>query len=259
MTTPKTPVASPPQGRAEPSLGGTARAGIAWKNIPVTHTAWRTSFRLIPSRYPTVGLFDAIADAADLDIMFAIEALTNPRIRDEIDQLQLVPRADRVSGPGSTVVMAAFTHLNPEGSRFSDGSYGVYYAAQVLETAIAEVSHHRAVFLGRTREPAIDVDLRVINAAIDAPLHDLTGMGKRAAAWLAPDDYGTPQSLGRALRSAASWGVLFPSVRHAGGLCAGLFRPKALQHAKAGAHIALHWDGQRVTHWYEKRAPRAMA
>ena len=31
--------------------------------------------------------------------------------------------------------MAAFTHLNPEGSRFSDGSYGVYYAAHTLATA----------------------------------------------------------------------------------------------------------------------------
>ena len=190
--------------------------------------------------------------------MFAIEALTNPRIRDEIGQLQLVAPAECVVGAGSTMVMAAFTHLNPEGSRFSDGSYGVYYAAQALETAIAEVSHHRAVFLARTAEAAIDVDMRVITAALDAPLHDLRALGRRGAALFDPDDYGAPQALGRQLRAAGSWGVQFGSVRQAGGVCVGVFRPKALRHAKSGAHIALHWDGQRITHWYEKRGPHTL-
>ena len=33
-------------------------------SIPVTLTHWTPSYRLIPSRYPTVGLYDAIADPA---------------------------------------------------------------------------------------------------------------------------------------------------------------------------------------------------
>ena len=232
---------------------------IAITRIPLTHTVWRTSFRLIPSRYPTVGLYDAITDPADLDVVFAIEALTNPRIRDEIGQLQLVPPEERVSGPGSTPIMAAFTHLNPEGSRFSNGSYGVYYAAQTLETAVAEVSHHRALFLARTKEPAIDVDMRVITAGVDAALHDLRSVRKHATEWFDPDSYDAPQALGQQLHDAASWGVIFPSVRNKGGECVGLFRPKALHHAKQGAHIALHWDGQRITHWYEKRGPKPLS
>lgn len=227
-------------------------------DVPVTPTIWRKSFRLIPSRYPTVGLFDAITDVADLDVVFAVEAMTNPRIRDEIGQLQLVPIDERVVGPGSTPIMAAFTHLNAEGSRFSDGSYGVYYAAHALETAVAEVSHHRAAFLARTNEASIDVDMRVINATVEAPLHDLRRAGKRASAWLAPDTYVAPQALGRTLRAGGSWGVLFPSVRHAGGMCVGLFRPRALHHARTGIHLALHWDGQRISHWYEKRTPRPL-
>lgn len=235
------------------------RSAAAAHGTPITPTTWRTSYRLIPSRYPTVGLFDAIADPADLDVVFAVEALTNPRIRDELGELRLVAVDERVVGPGSTPIMAAFTHLNTDGSRFSDGTYGVYYAAQALETAVAEVGHHRAVFLARTNEAAIDVDLRVITAGVGAPLHDLCHMTSReAAAWLDPDDYVPPQALGRTLRNAASWGVLFPSVRHTGGLCVGLFRPKALQPARSGAHIALHWDGQRITHWYEKKPPHAV-
>ena len=47
--------------------------------------------------------------------------------------------------------MAAFTHLNPQGSRFSDGSYGVFYCARSRDTAIAETRYHSALFLEATR------------------------------------------------------------------------------------------------------------
>ena len=235
-------------------------ARLSVEDVPVSPVSWKPSYRLIPSRYPTVGLYDAIADPADLDVVFAIEALANPRIRDELGEVQLVPRDERVSGAGATTIMAAFTHLNPEGSRFSDGSYGVYYAAHSLETAIAEVAHHRAVFLRRTAEPAIDIDLRLVTATVEAELHDLLDAGAAAnegrfASVLDAHDYGPSQSLGRQLRAADSWGLRWPSVRHAGGECVGIFRPRALRNAKAAAHLALHWDGGRISHWYEKRAP----
>ena len=228
------------------------------QGIPLSQTSWKPSYRLIASRYPTVSLYDAIADPADLEVVFAIEALTNPRIRDDLGQLQLVPPGERICGAGSTPIMAAFTHLNPEGSRFSDGSFGVYYAAQDLDTAVAEVSHHRALFLSRTQEAAIDIDLRLITAALEATLHDLRKLRGAAAAVYDPVDYSAGQSLGRALREAGSWGVLYRSVRHRGGLCTGLFRPRALKAAREAAHIALHWDGSRITHWYEKRAPKTV-
>lgn len=114
--------------------------------------------RLIASRFPTVGLYDQVAAPEDLDVVFAIEALTNPRVRQELGQLSLVPPADRAAGPGATLIMAAFTHLNPLGSRFSDGSWGVYYAAESLETAVAEVSHHRGHFWrARPKRPSTSI------------------------------------------------------------------------------------------------------
>ena len=235
------------------------------KSVPLARVSWRPSYRLIPSRFPTVGLFDAIADPADLEAVFAIEALANPRLRDEVGELQLVPPEERLSGPGATPVMAAFTHLNPEGSRFSDGSFGVYYAAHSLPTAVAEVSHHRAVFLRRTAEPAIDLDMRLIAANVEAELHDLRTLASAQPAeraWaevLDPDDYGPSQRLGIAVRRAGSWGICYPSVRDAEGECVAVFRPRALRHARSALHIALHWDGERITHWFEKRSPHPLA
>lgn len=226
--------------------------------IRTVSVSWAPCYRLIPSRFPTVGLFDRIADPADLEVVIAIEMLTNPRVREEAGQLQLVPPEERISGPDTTPIMAAFTHLNPEGSRFSDGQYGVYYAAHTVDTAIAEVSHHRALFLARTSEPAMDVDLRLIAADLEAPLHDLRPLRETRPQVYDARHYGAAQDLGRQLREEGSWGVLYHSVRHPTGQCVGVFRPKALKRARQSRHLALHWDGQRITHWYEKKAPRTL-
>ena len=91
-------------------------------DIPVTATSWSPCYRIIPSRFPPIGLFEKVADPDDLEAVFQIEAMTNDRLRDEVGILALVPPEDRVSGPGTTPIMAAFTHLNPDGSRFTDGT-----------------------------------------------------------------------------------------------------------------------------------------
>ena len=56
------------------------------------------------------------------------------------------------SAPGCGPIMAAFTHLNPNGSRFSDGSYGVFYCARGRHTAIEETRYHSTLFLMATNK-----------------------------------------------------------------------------------------------------------
>ncbi len=231
-------------------------------DLAVCDLNWAPCHRLVASRFPTVGLYDTIARPEDLDVVFAVEALTNPRLRQELGALSLVPAVDRVTGTGATLVMAAFTHLNPEGSRFSDGSYGVYYAAHTLDTAIAEVSHHRARFLARTAEPPIDIDLRWIKADLAAHAHDIRAETMPTTAALAeiyhPDHCAASQALGRALRKSACSALAFDSVRHPGGLCVAVFVPRALTRARAAGHLGLHWDGQKISHWFEKREPHSL-
>ena len=89
-------------------------------DIPTSEVRWTPCYRIIPSRFPPISLFEAVADPADLEAVYAIEAMTNDRLRDEAGELSLVPPEDRVSGPGSSPIMAAFTHLNPVGDRFTD-------------------------------------------------------------------------------------------------------------------------------------------
>ena len=91
---------------------------------------WQQACRIVPTRYPAVTLFDRVADAADFEALYALEALTNERAREELGQVERVPPDDRVFGPGSGPIMAAFTHVNLLGSRFSGGEHGVFYAAR---------------------------------------------------------------------------------------------------------------------------------
>ncbi len=221
-------------------------------NIAVQQVTWLPSWRIIPSRFPPIQLFERVTDPADLDAVLALESLTNDRVRVEVGQLDLVPLEDRVAGPGTSAIMAPFTHINPDGSRFSDGTYGVYYAARVLETAIAETRHHREQFMRATAQPWMELDMRVYLADLDACLHDIRGLRETLPAIYAPDDYRVSQDLGRLLREQNSWGIAYDSVRHEGGECVGIFRPPALYRCRQERHLCYVWDGQRISTIYQK-------
>ncbi|CAN5299467.1 RES family NAD+ phosphorylase [soil metagenome] len=221
---------------------------------PLTRVRWTPAWRIVPTRYPSVYLFDRIADPADFDALYALEAMTNDRLRDEVGQIELVAAADRLVGPGSGPIMAAFTHLNPLGSRFSDGHYGVFYAARERETAIAETQHHHGRFLRATQEGPLQLPMRLYAVRIDARLHDLRGHAPANQAVHDPDRYGAAQALGRQLRDAGSNGVVYRSVRRAGGQCAGLFKPRAARDCTHAAHLLYAWDGEQFGDVYEKVA-----
>lgn len=211
---------------------------------PLKRIRWTQAYRIVPSRFPPIGVFDRIADTADLDALFALEAMTNPRLRDELGALHLVPRARRISGPGSTPVMAAFTHLNAQGSRFSDGTWGVFYAAHGVLTAVEETVFHRQQFLAATAEPACDVQMRCYRTSVDGKLHDIRG-GWAAAQ--AADSYAASVTLARELRAAGSNGLVYASARHRGGECLAAFYPDVVTACVQTQHLIYRWDGTRIT------------
>lgn len=223
-------------------------------DIPIAPVQWSPCFRIIPSRFPPINLFEAVADPADLEAVFQIEAMTNDRLREETGQLALVPAEDRVSGPGTSPIMAAFTHLNPQGDRFTDGSYGVFYAGLTLATAIAETRYHRARFLAATDEPAQEIDMRVYAVDLTADLHDIRALRADLPALYHPTSYAMSQQTARELRDAGSNGIVYASVREEGGECAAVFRPRLLSNCRQERHLAYVWDGAAITTIYEKKA-----
>lgn len=219
---------------------------------PQRRVRWQPACRIVPTRYPTVYLYDRVADADDFDALYALEAMTNARARDAVGQVERVPRAQRLFGPGSGPIMAAFTHVNTAGSRFSDGRHGMFYAARDRATAIAETRHHHARFLAATAQPAMHLPMRLYHVAIDARLHDLRPPGAVPEAVHDPEDYRAAQALGAALRAAGSAGVAYRSVRRPGGQCVGLFSPLGARDCLHAAHLLYAWDGRRFTDVYER-------
>jgi hypothetical protein len=214
---------------------------------------WRTCYRIIPSRFPPIDLFERVASADDLAGVHELESLTNDRLRDQLGEIRLVPPAERVVGPGAGYIMAAFTHPSPGGGRFNDGRLGSYYAARTLETSIAETSHHRARFMRATGEPPMELDMRVLEAELDARLHDLRGQRGTLTDIYDPDDYSASQRLAAKLRAEGSDGIAYDSVRQDGGQCVAIFRPRRIRSCRESLHLTYVWDGTRIAQVYEKR------
>lgn len=162
--------------------------------------------RIIRSIHPPIDLFEDIADPADWPLLISAEQKTNPRIVENIGNLDLVPEDRRVGGPGARYLMAPFTHISVDRpTRLGDSSFGVLYAGRQFETALLETIHHHGRFMARTDEaPGWTSQFREIVLDIDARLHDLQAGGEQYADALAADDYSASQALGAGLRSSGS-------------------------------------------------------
>ncbi len=209
---------------------------------------WSPCYRLIPSRFPPVNVFESVADEADFEALYELESLTNPRLAEEAGQLNLVAPEDRVFGPGSSPIMAAFTHPASHDVRFCAAGKGAWYGARSIDTAIAESRHHRERYLRAVAEPAGEISVRSYIAELVKPLHD--GRRKlKATTCLDPDDYHASVELGESLRARGSWGLLYPSVRDPEGECVAVFRPPAIKTpVTQGPHYRYIWDGASITH-----------
>lgn len=208
------------------------------------HVHWPQTFRIIRSIHPPIDLFEDIADPRDWEALASVEAKTNPRVRFEIGDLGKVPADRRVSGQGATYVMAPFVHCSTaRPGRFSDGSYGIYYAADCEDVAVAETIHHHEKFMRSTsEEPGWTSDFRVLIGSVEKELDDVSNV----PGVLDPVDYAASHAEGKELRALGSHGLLWPSVRMRSGFCIGIFWPDVITIPVQGRHYSYHWDGTRV-------------
>jgi hypothetical protein len=214
---------------------------------------WPQAWRVISTRYPPIALFERLTpDPSVWEALIALEQLTNPRLRDELGEIALVPPEERVSGPGASYVMASFTHRNPKGSRFCDGRFGVYYAAGSLETAIAETVFHFEAFARDSADPPRSEDMRVLVGSVAAEFEDVAALPTRHQRMiLDPTSYAASQAYALQARAGGANGIAFPSVRYAGGQCIGVFRPRAVGIPRQERHLKYRWNGTRVDRYFD--------
>ncbi len=223
-------------------------AGKSLTLPPIARVKWEKTHRIIRSRFPPIDLFEDIADPADWDAILSAESKTNPRVAESVGMLDLVPEDRRVAGDGASWAMAPFVHVSTDRtSRFTDGTFGVYYAGDSIEVALFETVHHHENFMAATREPSgWTSDFRELVGTLEADLFDVRDFAQTDAIY-SLDDYSSSQALALELRDQGSNGVVYRSVRFPDGSAVALFWPDTAGIPAQGQHFSYFWDGTSVT------------
>lgn len=203
-------------------------------------------YRLIPSKFPPIDLYEDVASVDELEAVYAIEKLTNPRIEQQAGNLDLVPKEDWLTGPGSSFAMAAFTHLNPDGGRFTTGDFGAYYCAEHLNTAIKETVYHQERILSYTNEPSQTIQMRCIKATFSACLVDLTEHESLESSLYHPTCYKESKAFALSCKQNNEDGIAYFSVRHTNNLCFALYKPKLITSICQAEHFGYMWNGRTI-------------
>ena len=205
----------------------------------------RIGYRLINSKYPSKSLFDDVASADEFEAIYAIQSLTNPRILNELGDLNLLPNDEIPFGiNGCNYATAPFTHVNPAGSRFADGSYGVLYLAKAMQTAIEETVYHQQRYFQKIEGLHYDtIIMRGLKFSFRNTLLDITDADD---AIYDPDDYARSQALGREAKQQSVEALQYTSVRNPNNLCWALFTPKHVSSAIQAQHYEYVWNGAKI-------------
>lgn len=195
------------------------------------------------------GLVDTDEEA---EILAELEGETSARLIAERDgspaldrrELVFARRAHDLKLYGQSHINAAFTYTRPAGNRFNSGDRGAWYCSYHLLTSAAEVGFHRTRELGYIGIFHDEARYVEILADFIGEFPDLDGRCDHPALNADPDiGYPEGQKLAAELRREGHRGLLYPSVRHAGGRCLVAFDPGIVQNVRPGASWKLTWTG----------------
>lgn len=212
---------------------------------PVTEIRLRTTHRLIPSKYSESGtvLSRLTEDEKTLSELMQLDSATNDRLIGEEGKLPGIGVHELVYGIDyAHIVNAAFTHASPDGGRFNGSDRGAWYAGLERETSLVEVAFHKQRQLEEVNWPEEEIStFDDYLADFTMPVHDLTAAKAQFKKYLRPEPipecYAEPQKLARELLARQSNGILYPSVRHAGGRCLVCFRPALVYNVRRGDRL----------------------
>ena len=207
--------------------------------------------RLIPYRYSDRGkpILNLLAqdDSHLLRDLTELEGATNDRLLGESGKLPGISTMELVSGIRfAHIVNAAFTHARPNGGRFNSGDRGAWYAAFDMETSRTEVAFYRSAELREIHWDAEEVSPYIDYLAdFNFEFHDIQGDAEFEDC-LDPNSYVASQALGLKLLTSGSAGILYPSVRHNGGICLACFRPLLVQNVREGQKVTFTFQDAKM-------------
>lgn len=138
---------------------------------------------------------------------------------------------------------------NWQASRFSDGSYGVWYGSDSIETTVYETAYHwfRGLLTdaGFDREPVV-AERKVYAVACEAALLDFRQATSEYPDLLHPSDYAFPQMVGVRIHREGHPGILIQSVRRPKGENAAIFNPAVLADPRMKCQLTYRLEDERI-------------
>lgn len=222
-------------------------------DLSLVREAFGRTVRLVSSARLREAVMAPLADDADeLALLAQIEGATSGRLIAEDHGLGGLTADELVHGvPHARFINASFAYARPrEPNRFSPANRGAWYAALAVETCIAEVGYHLTRALGDAGDYNAVVEYGEMIASMSGVFVDLRGSPDHAS--LDPDPargYRAGNALAAQARGEGHNGIIYPSVRHAGGTCIAALWPNVVQSVAQGAMYRLTWSGDPHFAW----------
>ncbi|MGE0093058.1 MAG: RES family NAD+ phosphorylase [Alphaproteobacteria bacterium] len=215
------------------------------ENAPVVK--WKGEvFRLIPSRFPPINVYDGLISEDIQKEAFVIEELTNPRIR-SLKRLHPAENVDAKSDPRlQNWNLAPFAYGNPDGSIFFGEDKPCLEVAVERQTALAVSVRKRQSFMEATQQAPIGLEMRMLCTPVSGNFWDLRNVeGPPPAGW----ELNLRRALGAKLPEGAQ-GILYKPVERPSGTCLALVTGEVLDKTLQTVHYRYVWDGEKISELY---------
>lgn len=216
------------------------------EGLTITRDALPRTIRLVTTARLRPPVLARLVDDDELAALAEIEGATSNRLMAQNRGTAEVQPYELVYGvPHAAFINASFAYAKPrEPNRFNSAERGAWYAGLALETSLAEVQHHLTEALALTGVFEAVVDYAELYASFAGEFVDLRRHADHVC--LNPEKaigYPAGNALAEAARARGLNGIIYPSVRHAGGTCIAALFPHAVQSVAQGDVYRMTWRG----------------
>jgi hypothetical protein len=221
---------------------------VAVDGVPIVTEAFPRTVRLVTTARLREAVLTPLVDGSDeLTALAEIEGATSSRLIAQERGIAGLNANELVYDvPHAHFINASFAYAKPhQPNRFNGPNRGAWYAALDVATCLAEVGFHLTNMLADAGDFHAAVEYAEMFCSLAGDFLDLRQVPAHPS--LDPDiakSYPLGNALADSARAAGVNGIIYPSVRHAGGTCIVALRPAAVQSVRQGAVYRVTWRGK---------------
>lgn len=217
------------------------------EGLAIIRGAYQRTVRLVSTARLRPPVLETLVPPELFNDLCEIEGATSGRLNGQwrgtpgIEQTEFV-----YDVPHAHFINASFAYAKPsKPNRFNDGKRGAWYAALSVDTCLEEVKFHLVEELTNIGRYDTRVEYAEMHASFAGEILDLTAANDHHCLHPCPEiGYPVGNALADAARSKGINLIMYPSVRHQGGICFAALSPHAVQSVAPGDVWEMVWSGK---------------